>query len=218
MAGQFGALVARLHRHARGWTIPPRFVRPAYDVAFVRQALTLLAPGVELGIITPREYATIQETYGAIGEVVAALAATPWDWGLIHNDLHAGNCLVRDGEVCPIDFSLCGFGPFLYDLGTAVAGLQPPLRRPFLEGYRRCGQLPESPPRPLEALALFSRLNSYAFALPNPATTGCDDGCRRSWRANAGGCCATNASCSRCSSRHRRYATAAGSGRAPTLL
>jgi hypothetical protein len=35
----------------------------------------------------------------------------------------------------PIDFSLCGFAYYLFDVGICVCNLKPPLRRTYLAGY-----------------------------------------------------------------------------------
>jgi len=71
-------------------------------------------------------------------------------------------------KVLPIDFSLCGFGYFHFDLSTSLGSLNPPLRQGLLESYRTQRTLPKQAIRLLEAFFLISRISAYGFALPNP--------------------------------------------------
>lgn len=44
--------------------------------------------------------------------------------GLIHADLHFGNCLVSNGKIAAIDFDDCGHGLFAYDLVVPLMSAQ----------------------------------------------------------------------------------------------
>jgi Ser/Thr protein kinase RdoA (MazF antagonist) len=165
-ATALGRLVAALHQHACGWAAPPDFVRPSYDTRFFRQVADNLQPSVTAGVIEPSTYTVIRQTVEACIATVAELPARA-TWGIIHNDLHPGNCLVAGGDVRPIDFSLCGWGYFLFDLGTSLGSLDVPLRQACLDGYRVRRDLPENHIRLIEAFFIISRMSSYGFALPN---------------------------------------------------
>jgi Ser/Thr protein kinase RdoA (MazF antagonist) len=93
---------------------------------------------------------------------LASVRAGPW------YNLHPANCLIARHEVCPIDFSLCGFSYFLFDLGTSMGSLSVSLRQPLLEGYRRQRDMPDNAIRLIEAFFIISRMSSYGFALPDP--------------------------------------------------
>jgi Ser/Thr protein kinase RdoA (MazF antagonist) len=166
---QLGRLIATLHRHAQTWAIPADFVRPSYGAAFFAQVVARLEPGVATAIITPRDYAVIQQTMLTIGDLLAAMDRAPAHWGLIHNDLHPGNWLVWGKETRPIDFSLCGFGSFVFDLSTSMGSLPVPLRPALWESYGATEGLPANALRLLEACFIVSRLSAYTFMLPDPA-------------------------------------------------
>jgi Ser/Thr protein kinase RdoA (MazF antagonist) len=68
-------------------------------------------------------------------------------FGLIHGDFNFKNLLFCRGGVRAIDFDDCGFGHFLYDLGTLLETLlfRPDylaLRAALLGGYRQVWPLP----------------------------------------------------------------------------
>jgi Ser/Thr protein kinase RdoA (MazF antagonist) len=167
-AAALGRLLATLHDHAQAWDIPNDFVRPSYDSTFFRQVADNLQLGVIAGVIEPTDYHVIQQTIEASISILAEFACTRETWGVIHNDLHPGNCLVAHDAVCPIDFSLCGFGYFLFDVGTSMGSLNVSLRQPLLEAYYRQRDVPDNAIRLIEAFFIISRMSSYGFALPNP--------------------------------------------------
>lgn len=172
LAEELGAVIGQLHQHTATWTLPPGFIRPSYDLAHFRQRTELLLSGVDRGILTPEDYAVMAETTDAILALLAAIPFSPDAWGLIHADLHQGNYVVHHGSVRPIDFSLCGFGYWLYDLGTALLGLKRDLRDAFLNGYERYRSSPSSPRdhmRLIDGFCVLSRLGAYVFMLSDPA-------------------------------------------------
>lgn len=168
LAGRLGQLIARLHDHASHWSMPSGFMRVTFGTDFLHRTVTLLKLGVELGLFSPNDLATLDEAADRIRSEISLLPHDKQTWGLIHADLQGGNLLVHNDDIRPIDFSLCGFGYFLFDLGISLSCVQPPLRTPLLEGYRGHRPLPQDHMRLIEAFALFGMLNCYAFLLPNP--------------------------------------------------
>lgn len=43
--------------------------------------------------------------------------------------------LIHGDTLIPIDFSLSGFGAYLFELGMCLCNLQKSLRKPYLQGY-----------------------------------------------------------------------------------
>ncbi|GAC1367104.1 MAG: phosphotransferase [Ktedonobacteraceae bacterium] len=161
-----GAVVAQLHEHVRSWPIPAGFVRPTYNSEFFRQQAALLRPGIAAGIITAQEYAIVQTLVDSTGELLASLETDRENWGLIHADLHRGNCLVYQDRIRPIDFSLCGFGHFLFDFGSSLPSFRRELRQSYITGYARRRKLPGNYLRAVEAFCVLCRMCSYVFMLP----------------------------------------------------
>ncbi len=170
VAGRLGELLARLHDHASRWVLPPGFTRVTFGPEFLKRTVMLLKGGVEQGLIGPRDYAVLDETAERVRSIIARLPRDRRWWGVIHADLQGGNILVHNDDIRAIDFSLCGFGHYLFDLGIALPCVKSHLRGPLLEGYRRHRSLPENHVQLLEAFALFGMFNCYAFLMPNTDT------------------------------------------------
>jgi len=168
LAQALGAVVAQLHTQVQQWSIPAGFLRPRYDREHFRRQVALLAPGVTMGMLQANDYALLQDMVEAILVLIAPLEENRQQWGLLHSDLHRGNCLVYNQDIRPIDFSLCGFGYLLFDCGTCLASLPRAFRQAFLTGYTSHHAFDEHIPRLLDAFFLLSRLGAYIFMLPNP--------------------------------------------------
>jgi Ser/Thr protein kinase RdoA (MazF antagonist) len=169
LAQRLGELIARLHNHASGWTIPAGFTRVTYGPEFLQRTVSLLKPGVELGLFRAEDLAILSRTTDEILSAISALGRDRQVWGPIHGDLQGHNILVHGEQVRPIDFSLCGFGHYLFDLGVTLSSLRPDLQGSVLDSYRKHRALPADHRRLIEAFALFGMFNAYAFLLPNPA-------------------------------------------------
>ncbi len=161
---RLGTIIAILHAHAREWPVPEGFTRQMYDLAFHRQQVNKLDMGLHDGVIREEDFAIIQETLELI---LAVLTEAQEPLILIHADLHRGNLLVSGTDVHPIDFSLCGFGFPLFDLGTCLPGIPADLRPVLLRAYQRQGRLSSAYPRLIDAYFLLSRMGAYVYLLPN---------------------------------------------------
>ena len=141
-----GEITARLHLHARQWTLPPGFTRKRWDVGTIlgpkphwgdwRRASGLDAPGAVLLDRATRVLADRLHAYGTGPEV----------FGLIHADLRLANLMVEGESLTAIDFDDCGFGWWVYDLAAAVSFIETDNRLPDLiarwcEGYTRIAPL-----------------------------------------------------------------------------
>lgn len=168
MAKRFGRMVAELHAHGASWRVPLGFHRPAYDSDFVLKATDRLRPGVQHGLFSEEDFALVEETTHKIKQLAEALGSDPPHWGLIHADMDGSNMLVHDGDVRPIDFSLCGFGHFCFDLSICLVGLAEELRAPFVEGYTERRELGPDASRLIEAFAIVGIISCFALHFGKP--------------------------------------------------
>jgi Ser/Thr protein kinase RdoA (MazF antagonist) len=121
--------------------------RQWYDSYEITHATSLLANSSD----------PAREKLAELLNYLTTLPKPPEDYGLIHDDLHFANFLVRsDGQVTVIDFDDCGYGWFVIDVAMAlfdVMVLYNPLSdeqgqdfakrfmRSYLSGYKEQNQL-----------------------------------------------------------------------------
>ena len=156
-----GETLARLHRHGETWTRTEGFSRPRHDAQALSEHLETYRRAAADGLLTPGDLAVIEAAGEQIFAVMGEVGEARSDFGLIHGDFHNHNYLFWRGEVRPIDFSLCGDGHYLADLGYALCGLHH--RGEGLTGYQSIRPLP-TPHLPLiETFMVSSILGETAF-------------------------------------------------------
>jgi Ser/Thr protein kinase RdoA (MazF antagonist) len=143
---RLGELTARMHLHARSWTLPTGFRRKRWDIdAMVgangywgswRAAIGLDAPAI----------AVVEQALSFIRQRIEKFGRGPARFGLIHADLRLANLLVDGSHLRIIDFDDCGFSWFMYDFATAVSFIEhEPVVAELLYawtcGYRRIAPL-----------------------------------------------------------------------------
>ena len=148
----FGRLVAQLHKFAASWQPPPGFKRFHwdYDGLFGKHGELGGTPVAELVAAMPDQYRQpFVSVSTQIRQMMDAFGKQPDAYGMIHADLYPDNLLFKAGEPRIIDFEDCGFGYWMYDLGTALSPWAwrdqwPQMRAAFLDGYAEIRQLPEA--------------------------------------------------------------------------
>lgn len=162
-AAQIGNLVGRIHAHARRWQTPAGFLRPQRDAAYFQNALISLRPAIQDGRIAYPDYKLLETSLELVEEETSRLPRNPQTWGLLHGDLHRGNFLLHDGLVRLIDFSMCAFGHFAYDLATCLSNVRTALHPIFLEQYTQFTPLPPGYERVLEGYFLASYIATFSL-------------------------------------------------------
>ncbi len=162
-AGQVGNLVGRLHVHAGEWQFPAGFSRPQRDSAYFQNALISLEPAIQDGRISYPDYKSLEISLEILREETSRLARANQTWGLLHGDLHRGNFLFHDGQVRVIDFSMCAFGDFAYDLATCLSNVRTIFHPIFLKQYTQFIPLPPGYERLLEGYFLASYIATFAL-------------------------------------------------------
>lgn len=156
-----GETLARLHRHGETWTRPAGFARPRHDPQALSGHLEAYRLAAVSGLLTADDLATVEAAGTRILGVMDEVGEARSDFGLIHGDFHNHNYLFRRGEVRPIDFSLCGDGYYLADLGYALCGLHH--RGEGLAGYQNVRPLPASHLPLIETFMVSGILGETAF-------------------------------------------------------
>jgi len=182
-----GSASAHLHQTSAAFNPPPGFDRPQWDEEF------RLVPDVNDTLGRVIDYLRGHLTTEAINRFVllaeqgralmSRLHQDPLSYGLIHADLHAGNCLFRHDGVAFIDFEDLSWGYFLYDVATALFGL---IEQPYYAGLTEAFTTAYTRTRPLPAdfahqLVLFQVLR--AVFLTHLAVTRGDPGESAWWES-----------------------------------
>jgi Ser/Thr protein kinase RdoA (MazF antagonist) len=120
-----GAIMARVHEHAQGWSRPSGFTRPAWDLdALVGDSPRWGTP-VPPGVWSDVDRELLIAARCAVRERLIQLGTPPDRFGLIHTDLGFENVLVRsDGGTVVIDFDDCGESWYVYELASVLYPLQ----------------------------------------------------------------------------------------------
>lgn len=153
---QAGEMTARLHQAAVGFTHPSL---RAYDEADARSKAELLTAMVQRHQLGD-EHADILR---AVCEAVAHSFATSQDAPIaIHDDLSPSNILQTEDGLVPIDFSLCGLGHPMTDLGMLLAGFNSTVQRSAaVRGYQAAGGILRH--REMEAGYIHGLLGAFVF-------------------------------------------------------
>lgn len=167
-AAQTGSLVGRLHAHASQWKLPAGFSRPSRDMFSFQQALDTLKPAVEDGRIAWQDLKILENTLEQLAEAASRLRKGRKIWGLLHGDLHRGNLLIHQGQIRLIDFSMCAFGYFTFDLGTCLSNVRDSFHPLFLQAYTQFFPLPPDFARLTEGFFLASYIATFARSIADP--------------------------------------------------
>jgi Ser/Thr protein kinase RdoA (MazF antagonist) len=143
---RLGELSARMHAHARSWTLPPGFCRRRWDLEAMVGPNGYWGPWRAAIGLEPSGIATLEQALTFIRHRIEQFGTGPQRFGLVHADLRLANLLVSEPHLRIIDFDDCGFSWFLYDFASAVSFIEhepivPDLLRAWVMGYRRISPL-----------------------------------------------------------------------------
>ena len=163
-----GAITARLHHHARTWPLPEGFTRFTWNVQ------TSLGEHGHWGrwqdgmAVDQEERDILGRLATCIDRRLARFSSVEDRFGLIHADMRLANLLVTGQQVSVIDFDDCGFGWYLYDLGSSLSFIEdhplvPELVDSWVRGYRQVGQLSADEEDELQTFIMLRRLLLVAW-------------------------------------------------------
>ena len=166
-----GVISARLHEHARRWRRPAWFTRFAWGYSESIGACGHWGRWQDGIAVGREEHAVLARLDDTLRLRLAAFGNGPDRFGLVHADMRLANLLVdpdRDGGVTVIDFDDCGFGWYLYDLGSSLSFMEDDPRVPALvdawvDGYREVGRLSADEVAELPTFILLRRLLLVAW-------------------------------------------------------
>src|SRR5690349_6987985 len=138
---ELGIVAALLHRHARTWERPAWFTRHTWDYDTSIGAHGHWGRWQDGMGVGPAELAQLGRLDEGLRTRLAAYGTGADRFGLVHADMRLANLLVDGSDVHVIDFDDCGFGWYMYDLGSSVSFIEHDPRVPLMvdswvRGYR----------------------------------------------------------------------------------
>jgi Ser/Thr protein kinase RdoA (MazF antagonist) len=164
-AKQLGILMAKLHTHAEKFDLPKDCFRENNDwqgMGHIRAGLSPIETSRIESFLKIDQLALCDEVAQHVASAINEINVKD-NFGLIHSDLHANNCLMHNGQVGIIDFDDCQFAPFSCDIAITISSFdnfsnQKTLHKAFLEGYSENRELAHHHLKEIESFAIERRL------------------------------------------------------------
>ncbi len=121
-ARAIGAALGQLHHYAKSFSPPPGFVRwDCLEDVFGESWDVLQRHGS--AYLSPAEMELLHAALQRIDRTIGTLQKIPDQYGLVHGDTSLGNFIHYQGKAAIIDFEVCCFGYYLYDVARAYNGI-----------------------------------------------------------------------------------------------
>ncbi|WP_238655389.1 phosphotransferase enzyme family protein [Paenibacillus piscarius] len=161
-----GMMLATMHEAGEQFVPSAEFTRPAWGADSFRKNWDKLEK--HLSVLVPEAWWKLYQAAAArIPGELEAMTPHPVNYGLIHGDLHFGNVVFADGQPRAIDFGLCGYGFYLYDLAAALLELSAEQRRILIRGYSSIRALEPDYERKLECFFIMIMIGNYSHHISN---------------------------------------------------
>lgn len=160
-----GVLLATLHSISAAWPGSANEQFGSYADQYLVEAIENLAVTVDLGLINAEQYGLIRKAGERILAMLAQIARTQANFGLIHGDLHQGNVLFDGMQALVLDYGAF-HSFFLYDLGVSLYHAtfnEVAIRNALVAGYATVRPLTETDHASLETFMLLAALFNLAF-------------------------------------------------------
>ncbi|MBO1001662.1 phosphotransferase enzyme family protein [Pseudogracilibacillus auburnensis] len=118
--------------------------------------------------ITPERKELFEVVSKTIKSRLETFGKTRDRFGLIHADLRLANLLVDKDQISVIDFDDCGFGWYLFDLGTSLSFIEdklyvPDLVESWMKGYRKVRALTPEEVEEIPTFIMMRRLQLISW-------------------------------------------------------
>lgn len=169
-AYNMGVMAGKLHDAAAQFNPPNHFVRPTWGIASFRKELARLEHYYSR-FLSDEAWEAYQAAADKIIDAIACILESEDNYGLIHGDLHIGNIVFDDNNPFPIDFGMCGYGFYLYDIASTILGLYPKQREMFMQGYQSVRTLEPGYHQLFECFFVMVMIGNYAHHAADPRET-----------------------------------------------
>lgn len=146
---RLGAITARMHDQADGWSTPPLFTRRRLDLDALIGGDPVWGRFDRHPALSAEERRRLLRGRDHILAALGGLSPTPPAFGLIHADIHPDNVVIDGARMCILDFDDAAFGWRLYDIAVGLFYLHgradaAETERAYLDGYRAVRKLDDA--------------------------------------------------------------------------
>ncbi len=134
-------------------------VRPVYDSAMLCGWKRIMLSRASAHGMPEELSGRISATLDRAEVMLNGKPITHDSFGLVHADLIPDNYVVYRKSLRLIDFSSCGFGWYLHDIGVALSYLMKDAQRPFLLGYQSIRPLSDRDLQELQTFVTIARIS-----------------------------------------------------------
>lgn len=127
---QLGSLAGRVHNQAQQWHPPTNFQRHRWDVDGLLGENPLWGRFWDHPLLSDNQRLLVIKAKIVLTSLLQQLGTGPEGYGLIHADFLPENILVKDGNLCLIDFDDCGYGWHMFEMATS---LFPKISEPYFD-------------------------------------------------------------------------------------
>lgn len=118
---EIGRILGTLHNQ---WQYRPkgrhRLVRPHLDLECLVGKESRFGDWHDYRELDGKTTRILERAIKKMEDVLRRFGKGPCHYGMIHADLHRSNIIVKDGVMQLLDFTDCGYGWYLYDLGCTL--------------------------------------------------------------------------------------------------
>jgi Ser/Thr protein kinase RdoA (MazF antagonist) len=170
---ELGNVLAHLHDAAAHFQPPPGFVRwdgldDAFsgDTAYIDQA----APA----LLIAEERHIVKQAHQIIEQARQHFELNHMSYGLIHGDTNLSNFLYHQGRIAIIDFEVCCYGAYLFDITRTylmLADVDPSnmLGQAFVDSYAALRPIPSTRDAAFVAFQLINLVDIVRWIVERPA-------------------------------------------------
>ena len=169
-ARHVGTLIARLHQAGRAFGKRKGFVRPRWDLDGLRGGALNIKPELVRTSLSSEQCEILDIVADEVHAVMLHLGEDKDAVGLIQGNPQAQHMHFGENDVVAVDFDLCGWGYYMYDLAIFMHDLKERpdfslLKGALIEGYRSIHPLPEEQLRQLNKFMTgYSMFQIYRLA------------------------------------------------------
>lgn len=163
-----GEVTARMHRHAKRWTLPEGFERFSWNVE------TAFGDNPHWGHwqggpnLNDDRNRLLTHLVLVMSSRLGQFGDSHDRFGLVHADMRLANLLIHEGDTRVIDFDDSGITWYLYDLATALSFMEerpdvPELVAAWLDGYRRVEEVSQEEEDEIPTFLMLRRMLILAW-------------------------------------------------------